>query len=386
MISTYTTSTKSLSYWEYKAFFQGIDFTIVGAGLVGMSTAFHLKQLYPHKKIILIDKAHLSDAASFKNAGFACFGSAGELLADINTNGPEKTIHTAQLRIDGLKALDAWLGFKEIDFQPCGSYELFKTNELHSYQKVVDQLPYLNDLFKEEGIFKENVFRETKGINASFPSAIFNQFEGKIDTALLNLQAQKSLNKLQIPILKGIQVEAFKDQSSHVDVVTSDFQFQTKKLILATNGFSKRILPELNIEPARAQVLVTEPLTNLQLPSTYHMNEGFDYFRVIDNRILLGGGRNLDFSEENTVEFGLTSLIQDHLENLLNEHILPEKRNPRIDFRWSGIMGVGSEKAPLIDDFSDNISYGIRMGGMGVAIGSLIGKTLADRLFEKDKA
>jgi glycine/D-amino acid oxidase-like deaminating enzyme len=387
--STQETSKKSLSYWEYKAYFHQIDFAIVGAGIVGMSAAFHIKRHFPNKKVVLIDGSTFSDGASFKNAGFACFGSAGELLSDMEKTDLATTINTASLRIKGLKALDGWLGMKHIDYQACGSYELFTSTEKEEYEKCCSTLDTLNIGFKEAGLFQKDVFSIVSpqlGLEKSFPYTIYNQYEGKIDTAKLNIMALQSLNSTGIPIIKGLKVKAFNETNQGVYVQTKDFDFITQKLILATNGFSKTLLPDLNIEPARAQVLISEPLEKLNLNSTYHLNQGYDYFRMIDDRLLVGGGRNLAMDEENTDQFGLTSKIQDHLENLLQTIVHPRDKKVKIDFRWSGIMGVGQEKAPLIGNHSPNISYGIRMGGMGVAIGTLIGKTLADRLLEKDKA
>lgn len=49
-----------------------------------------------------------------------------------------------------------------------------------------------------------------------------------------------------------------------------------------------------------------------------------------------------------------------------------------IEHRWSGIMGLGSSKNPIVEQLSHNVFCGVRLGGMGVAIGSLIGTELAD--------
>ena len=41
-------------------------------------------------------------------------------------------------------------------------------------------------------------------------------------------------------------------------------------------------------------------------------------------------------------------------------------------------MGLGSAKNPIVEQLSDHVYCGVRLGGMGVAIGSLIGQELAD--------
>jgi hypothetical protein len=51
------------------------------------------------------------------------------------------------------------------------------------------------------------------------------------------------------------------------------------------------------------------------------------------DRILLGGGRNLDFETETTTEFAQTEIIQNRLEQLLKEVILPQQ-DFKIAHRW----------------------------------------------------
>ena len=72
-----------------------------------------------------------------------------------------------------------------------------------------------------------------------------------------------------------------------------------------------------------------------------------------------------------------TSIIQNELDSLLKEVILPEK-DFEVDQRWSGIMGVGPQKKPLIFQASICVYVGARMGGMGIAIGCSVGKKLSE--------
>jgi hypothetical protein len=41
-------------------------------------------------------------------------------------------------------------------------------------------------------------------------------------------------------------------------------------------------------------------------------------------------------------------------------------------------MGIGVHKNPIVQQLSNHVYCGVRMGGMGVAIGSLIGQEVAD--------
>ena len=70
-------------------------------------------------------------------------------------------------------------------------------------------------------------------------------------------------------------------------------------------------------------------------------------------------------------------MIQKKLESLLKEVILPNQ-DIEIAHRWSGIMGVGEQKKVIVKQVSNNVYCGVRLGGMGIAIGSLIGKEIAE--------
>jgi len=152
--------------------------------------------------------------------------------------------------------------------------------------------------------------------------------------------------------------------------------------LIATNGFASKLLDknlnlDYRVKPARAQVLITEPIKDIKIKGTFHLEKGYYYFRNIDNRILFGGGRNLDFKTEETTKLVQTELVKNKLEELLKTTILP-KQDIKVDQYWSGIMGVGSQKKPIVKQLSNNVFCGVRLGGMGVAIGSLVGKELAD--------
>jgi gamma-glutamylputrescine oxidase len=146
---------------------------------------------------------------------------------------------------------------------------------------------------------------------------------------------------------------------------------------VATNAFAKQLFPKLDVVPGRGQVLVTKPIPDLKLKGTYHFNEGYYYFRNIDNRILFGGGRNLDFAAEQTWDFGHTDQVKQQLINYLQEVIIPGV-DFEVDYWWSGIMGFGGNIRPIIEQVEPGVFCAVRCNGMGVAMGSLVGEEVAE--------
>ena len=363
------------SYWELKEWFSNIDFTIVGSGIVGLNCALELKKKHPKAKILIIEKGVLPQGASTKNAGFACFGSLSEIIDDLNSHTTQEVYDLIDKRWRGVQLLRNNLGDKNIDFQQNKGFELCESE--HFFEECIAEQNSINNLLKP--IFKEAVFstsENTFNFQKVHSKYIVNNFEGQIDTGKMAYELLHKVQKLGVKILNNISVESFVGLDTSVEVKTDRINFKTNKLFIATNGFANQLLAE-NVQPARAQVLITKPIENLQIKGTFHLDKGYYYFRNIDNRILFGGGRNLDFKTEETAEFGQTAIIQNELDKILKETILPNTPF-EIAHRWSGIMGVGSQKKAIVKQHSDNVFCGVRLGGMGVAIGSLVGKELAE--------
>ncbi len=367
----------NLSYWEIKNWFSNVDFTIVGSGIVGLHCALHLRTRFPESKIIVLEKGILPQGASTKNAGFACFGSLSEIIDDLKNHSEEDVIHLIQKRWNGLQLLRKRIGDTALDFKPYGGYELFLKEDESTYNECLQKLPFINEILKP--LFKAEVYAKEVdrfAFHGIQEYLIFNPFEAQIDTGNMMQALLKDAVSKNILILNQANVTSFADKNTSVEVMVNDFSFTTNKLLFATNGFAGQLTNNA-VKPARAQVLITEPIPNLDLKGTFHLDKGYYYFRNFENRILLGGGRNLDFEGETTTEFNQTEKIQNRLEQLLKEVILPNS-DFQIAHRWSGIMGMGSSKNPIVSQLSENVYCGVRLGGMGIAIGSIIGQELAD--------
>jgi hypothetical protein len=365
----------NFSFWETQTYFKHIDLIIVGSGIVGLNAAISFKEKNKKAKVVVLERGILPNGASTKNAGFACFGSVSELQSDIKNSTEDIVWQTVEMRVKGLELLRKRLGDKNIDYKQYGGYELF--DNVDKYNTCADSISYFNKQLKPITKSNNTYSIENKKIKQfdfkAIQGLILNKKEGQIHTGLMMQHLIELAISKEIIILNSIEVKSIDDIKTGVKVKTNIGEIESKQLIVATNGFANELLNIKDLKPARAQVLVTKPIEGLKLKGTFHYDEGYYYFRNIGKRVLFGGGRNLDFKTETSSEFELNSKIQKHLNHLLKTVILPNTAY-EIEQRWCGIMGVGSEKKPIIKKISPNVVCAVRMGGMGVAIGSLVGK------------
>lgn len=377
----------TLSYWELNQYFTDIDLLVIGSGIVGLTTAIFYQQKNPSAKVVVIEKGFLPSGASTKNAGFACFGSLSEIISDLKSSSEDEVFDLLKQRYAGLLELQKLVGTTEIGFEPIGGFELFRKSDEIGFDEC-EAFASIANTEIEKRIGLKDTYQVARDKIAKFgfsdvDQIIVNQHEGAIDTGKMMNRLLMLANSLGVNIFNGLELGTWSELKTGVAVsLTNGFEFKVSRLHIATNGFASRVLPELDVKPARAQVLITSPIPTLKFQGTFHLEEGFYYFRNVGKRVLLGGGRNLALEQETTDKISVSRNIQEKLEELLTKVILP-KEDYQIEHRWAGIMGIGETKKPIIKHISKNVSCSVRLGGMGVALGTSIGKQSAELLKQK---
>lgn len=370
-----------LSYWEKQSFVD-YDYLIIGAGIVGLSTAANLLEQEPQAKVAILERGLLPSGASTKNAGFACFGSLTELLDDIKTFGADTALEIVKARVNGLKKLCARIDPVAMDYQNHGGFELLNERD----NACLSELSHINDwlapLFPSPVFLLANEQMARFGFSTKHVSAlILNPFEAQIHTGKMMRALIHHVQSLGANIITGAQVLSYHEHGDHVQIhvqqtsPSNELVFTSKKLALCTNAFAAQLQADLAITPGRGQVVITKPIPELNILGTFHAEQGYYYFRNIDNRILLGGARHHDINGETTTDFGDNKTVLNSLRQFLNDVIRPNIKT-EIDYHWSGIMAFGDTKKPIVKQLSTNTVTGVRMGGMGIAIGSAVAEEI----------
>jgi len=373
-----------LSLWEKETYYADSDIAIIGGGLMGLWTALELKKQEPSLKITILER-HVSPlGASTRNAGFACFGSLTELLADEAKMGTDAMLQIVAMRYKGIEKIKSTINPNAIDLDPCGGYE-----PLLNYSGATvldDQIHYLNGLLAPiTGVANsfENASNKIEAIGLKhIDQLIYNPLEAGIHSGKLVNALTKIAISNGIRILNGIEISGWEENNQGVRLNTNHpVKLAANKLVVCTNGFTNSLLPQLNIEPARGQIILTKPIAGLKTKGTFHFDEGFYYWRNIGDQILLGGARNANFEAERTTDLTGSDLIRNKLVDFLHLH-LNTNQPIEIEQSWSGIMGFTPNKLPLCETVSTNVVAAIACNGMGVALTPIMAENVTNLLLK----
>jgi glycine/D-amino acid oxidase-like deaminating enzyme len=289
--------------------------------------------------------------------------------------GEEKMWQIAEMRFKGIEKIRKTFSDELIDYDCCGGYECL-SSKLTNLQQLEHQLHELNRGLKpitkmDETFVWANEKLASFDLNG-FDAMIENKLEGGLHSGKLVQALTKKIQSSGVEILTGVQVKNWEENQQGISLYTHQgLYFKASQVIICSNAFSNQLLPQLSVQPARGQIIVTTPIDNLKMKGTFHYNEGFYYFRNVSNRILLGGARNKVLEEETTTEMATSEIIQKELERFLSVHLLGQQTY-KIEYRWSGIMGFTENKEPLIKHITNRITAIIVCNGMGVALSPVI--------------
>lgn len=372
--------THTTSLWEEESFFAPTDILIVGSGLLGLWTAWELINKKPSAKITIIDRGVIPMGASTRNAGFACFGSPGEMLSDARSMGEDTMWSIVEMRYKGIQKIRQSFSDSEIQFDSSGGYECYTWSTI-VMAELDDKLRWLNEGMRKITGVEQTFLRSDNKLQAygltGFEALVENDMEGGLHSGKLVAALEQKVEAAGVKILHGMSVKGWERKNGSLSVRTSLPTLHTQQLVLCTNGLSSQICADINIEPTRGQVLVTEPISNLKLKGTFHYDEGYYYFRNVGDRVLIGGARNFDLAAENSSDIVLNAIIHKELERFLSQHILSHQPYS-ISHQWSGIMGFSEDKLPVMKQIEDGVYAAVCCNGMGVALSPVIAERLCE--------
>lgn len=358
------------SYWEAELYNQSYDLIVVGGGLTGQSTALFFKRENPNAKVLILDRGVFPIGASTRNAGFACIGTVGEHLADLEIDSEAQLKERIKNRFEGLQLLKSTLGEEAIDYQETGGWEIIPEKE--KFEKLSGHIDRFNG-WMEDLIGQENLYEA--GSYNGFP-AIFNRCEGMLHPGKMIKRLQELNLELGVEYRWNTPVKRI-DQAEGKVIVDELISFESERIVIATNAFTNELIPDKIIKPGRGYVLVTNELESLDWKGTFHYDKGYVYFRNLgENRLLLGGARNFDPEGEETSEFGINIHVKDFL-LYFAEEMLRLPKGWKVEQEWSGIMGFTESKSAIFEKVSDHCLVAAGLSGMGVALGMQLGKKAA---------
>ena len=340
-----------------------VDVAIVGGGVTGCACARVLAEA--GLRVRLHEARGIATGASGRNGGFALCGGAARYDVARESYGREVA-----------EALWRWTEESLDRIEHVAGDALRRTGSLRlaADPEEREEIRAEYEALRLDGFDCEWRDELPPPLAGRFQGAVFHPRDGSIQAARFTRR------------LAAAAAEAGAELREH-DRISSLEELDAERVVLATDGYGRGLLPELDeaIWPARGQIVVSAPIEEELFSYPHYARQGFDYWQQLpDGRVLLGGFRDYSILDELTDEETTTPVIQDALVRFLAELIGYE---PTIEHRWAGIFGLTQDFVPLVGPLPGRDGLWIAGGysGHGNVMGFGCGELVARAILGRDE-
>jgi gamma-glutamylputrescine oxidase len=352
------------------------DVCVIGAGFTGISTALHLAER--GFNVHVVEANRVGWGASGRNGGQMIGGIAGE-RAILRHHGPGIARLLWDMRWAGHEIIRQRVEQYGIECDLKSGYLDVAIKERHIREQREDY-EYLqqNDFPYEFELLSKEETRALIGTDA-YIGALRNNGNGHLHPLNLCIGEARAAVKQGATIYEQSRVIGL-DHGDRPTVVTAHGSVSADFVVLAGNAYQflhRKLRSQLF--PVNSFIIATEPLAPEQVMqinpedlAVCDPNFVLEYFRLSADKRLLFGGRWNYFGDD-------PELIKKNLKPRMCR-IYPQLSDIRIDYAWTGTIGVTLSRVPQIGRIAPNVFYSQGYSGHGVNVTHLAGQILADAI------
>jgi len=365
------------------------DTVIIGAGFTGLSAALHLAR--DGLDVLVLDAQFPGWGASGRNGGFCCLGGAKASSKTLERQfGKAGLTGWRQAEQDAVALVSDLLQRYDIKADTHSKGETILAHNARMARDLQDSVAQVNAEYGVKAIWHNAADLADMGMAGPFHGGLTIPVGFALNPRKYVLGLTQAAMGHGARIHGHSAVTQITPTGNGIELRTAQATIRTRRLILATNGYSSDTVPPwmgARYLPAQSNVLVTRPLTQAELDSAgwtsrqmaYDTRNLLHYFRLMpDNRFLFGMRGGLLASS--TAEAGITARARAHFDTMF-----PAWRDVETPHSWSGMVCFSANRVPYCGPIPDlpGAYAGFAYHGNGVAMASYTGALLADLVQDK---
>ena len=349
-----------------------VDFVIIGSGYTGLTAARVLAKA--DRSVAVFDEKKIGWGASSRNGGMATPGLKQDIFKIYKKYGIEYAREFWKASVDAIDLLENIIQEEKINCDWSRNGHIALACKQSHYDKLPD---YANWIQKELGhkkalVPKEEIHSEI-GTNYYY-GGLSDEVSGGLQPAKYVDGLARTCNDYGVQLFENNRVHSIKKLGEVYEVVTDKGALKAKKVIVATNGYTDMLVPELKpkVFPVGSYIIVSDVLSEkLQKKLSpkgrmfYDSKWFINYFRLTPDGRMLWGGRNDLSTDLDLVESA--SILSRQVRT-----VFPDLENTTFTHTWTGKLGITFDLMPHIGEVN-GIHYTFGYGGHGLSIATYLG-------------
>ena len=358
------------------------EVAIVGGGLTGVSTAWHLRRRHPDLGILLLEAGVLGRGASGRNGG--------QVLNGVNGVDPEapdavRRIHAAtRAGIDLAEELSA-------RYAPPGTFRRQGCLQVYTSVRRAEAAQARSARLRAAGVPTEFVPARELAMRGAY-GAILDPLAGRLNAFALLQAMRPALAAEGVVVHEHTPVQRVR-LGGEIALETPEGEVRARALVLATGaetpalGFFRRGILRLHSHVLATAPLAEERWAHLGWGRWDGFSDDFDRTayacRTPGGRLLFGGGGNPAYAYRLGGAPVAALRSGDRPERFLRAAMtryFPALADVAVDHRWAGTLDLTLDRVCSmgVGGAHRNVYHALGYSGHGLALALLAGRVLAD--------
>ncbi|MBI5825463.1 MAG: FAD-binding oxidoreductase [Chloroflexi bacterium] len=357
-----------------------VDVAVIGGGYTGLSAARTLAK--QNINVAVLEAETIGWGASSRNGGMALTGLKVGMATVIKKYGRELAKKLFQYSLDSVNTVEQIVNEENINCGFARTGHLLAANKPKHYEALKDEVKFMAKEFNHKvRLVSKSELKSEIGSNV-YHGALVDEMSGGLNPAQFVAGLAAAAEKAGAVLCANARVNKIERGERRFVIETERGSLSAKSILVATSGYTGNVTKILQrkVIPIGSFIIATEKLSDeLANELSPHNRMIFDYkhflnyFRLWDNRMIFGGRAAFFPENEKTIEQSAEILRREMVS------VFPQLKDTKVDYAWGGTLDFAFDQMTHVGEV-DGMFYSLGYAGHGVAMGTHLGKTVAEAM------
>ena len=359
---------------------QKADVAIIGGGYTGLSAAYTLAK--QGVNAVVLEAESIGWGASSRNGGMALTGLKLPMQTIIKKYGKSLARQLFQCSLDSVSLMEEIVKKEDIDCGFSRTGHLLAANKPQHYEALKGEVEFMAKEFNHNvKVVPPNELRSEIGSNL-YHGALVDEVSGGLNPAQYVTGLAHAAKKAGAALHSQARVNKIGRREKRFVIETGRGSISAESVLVATSGYTGNPTKRLQrkVIPIGSFIIATERLSDelvYELSPNNRMIFDFkhylNYFRLWDNRMIFGGRAAFFPETKNTIARSGEILRREMIQ------VYPQLKDVKVEYVWGGTLDFAFDMMTHVGT-EDGLYYALGYAGHGVAMGTYLGKTVADAM------
>jgi len=356
------------------------DVAIIGGGYTGLSAALTLAKRGVN--VVVLEAETMGWGASSRNGGMTLTGLKPAMQTVIKKYGRELAKELFQCSLDSVDTVEKIIKEEAIDCGFARTGHLLAANKPKHFDALKDEVDFMAKEFNHKvHLVPPSEMRNEIGSDI-YHGALVDEVSAGLNPAQFVAGLADAAEKAGAMLCARARVNRLRRGENRFVVETERGTLSAESVFVATAGYTGNIIKKLQrkIIPIGSFIIATEKLSDELAHELSPKNRMiFDYkhylnyFRLWDNRMIFGGRAAFLPENKNTIARSGEILQHEMVQ------VYPQLKDTKVEYVWGGTLDFAFDMMTHVGEL-DGVHYSLGYAGHGVAMGTYLGKTVAEAM------